>query len=399
LRHDIIELAKKHDQWRNSSCINLQPSENILSPAVRRLLASDMASRYTLRSNEFIGNGGASNSYGGTKYMDEIERRGEETASKLFGARTSLKPLSGHIASLLMIASVCRKGDTIMAVSSADGGYDGYGQSYIPDMFSLKFRPLQFDREIWNVKGEETAEDIRRYKPKLVVLGQSFILFPYDIGPISDACREEGTVLAYDASHVLGLVAGGRFQRPIQERCDILIGSTHKSFPGPQGGIFATNDDGIWKSFVWNCTWRLIDNAHWNRIAALSQAMEEMRRHASNYAARIEANTQALGRSLGEEGVVCKFSGIGYSRSHQLHLDSDALASMDLSLAKLNEELEKNDIIVDTTGRIGTSEVSRLGMGAREMRLISALVGGALRGENVKAEANRLRKRFDVHYL
>jgi glycine hydroxymethyltransferase len=398
LRYDIPLLAGRHDRWRNSRCINLQPSENILSPAVRKLLSSDMASRYTLRSNEFISNGGASNSYGGTKYMDEIEMRGEETASKLFGARTSLKPLSGHIASLLMFASVCRKGDTIMAVSSADGGYDGYGQDYIPDLFSLKFRPIQFDRERWNVRDEETAADIRRYKPKLVVLGQSFILFPYDMRAISDACKDEGCILAYDASHVLGLVAGGRFQRPIQEGCDILIGSTHKSFPGPQGGIFATNDERIWKSFVWNCTWRILDNAHWNRIAALSQAMEEMKRHGSSYAARIEANTRALGRSLSEQGLKCKFGELGFSRSHQLHLDTGALADRGLSLANLNEKLERNDIIVDTTGRIGTAEVSRLGMGVREMRRISALVGGALRGEDVKAEANSLRRKFDVHY-
>ena len=398
LQSDILSTVRKHDRWRGSRCINLQPSENILSPAVRHILASDMAGRYTLRSNEHIDNNGALNSYGGTRYMDDVEQMGEESASRLFGGRVSLKPLSGHVASLLMFASVCRRRDSVMAISSKDGGYDGYGQDYIPELFSVNFMEIPFDRKVWNIKTEETAEAIRKNKPRLVILGQSFILFPYDVRAVSDACKEAGSLLAYDASHVLGLVAGARFQQPLKEGCDIMIGSTHKSFPGPQGGIFATTDDDVWKRFIRSTTWRIIDNAHWNRIAGLAQTMSEMSRHGRNYASRIQRNSRSLGRYLSKGGLRCLFGEQGYSESHQLHIDPSAVNALGMSFGTLSERLESNDIIVDTTGRFGTSEVSRLGMGDREMKRIAALIDEVLAGRNVKRRVNKLRRSFKIQY-
>lgn len=395
----IEELVRAHDEWRSGRCINLQPSENILSPAVRRALSSDMAGRYTLRSNEFITNDGAANSYGGTRYLDEVESLGEETASSLFhGAHVSLKPLSGHVASLLMVAATCRKGDTIMSIPSTEGGYDGYGQQYIPDLFSLKFRPLPFDRERWNVDENVAAEAIREVKPRLVVLGQSFILFPYKMKEIREACDDARAVLAYDASHVMGLVTGGRFQDPVGEGADIVVGSTHKSFPGPQGGLFVTGDDGIWREFTKNTTWRVIDNAHWNRIAGVAQAFLEMKRHGPRYAARIQSNSASLGRYLHQEGIECKFGRLGYSKSHQLHLDGAAMTAAGFTFGSFSSKLQGSDIIVDTTGRLGTSEVSRLGMGEKEMKSIASLVGEAAAGRDVRAKANKLRREFDIHY-
>ncbi len=357
-----------------------------------------MAGRYTLRSNEHISNNGAPNSYGGTRYMDEVEEKGEECASTLFGGRVSLKPLSGHIASLLMFASVVKRGDGVMAISARDGGYDGYGPEYITELFSANFIEMPFDRKSWNIRAEEAAACIRRNRPKLVILGQSFILFPYDIGAVGDACREAGALLAYDASHVLGLVAGGRFQQPLKEGCDIMIGSTHKSFPGPQGGIFATTDDGVWKAFVRNTTWRILDNAHWNRIAALAQAMEEMRRHGSSYASRIQKNSRSLGKYLSGGPLRCLFAEQGYSMSHQLHIDPSAVGPAGLTFGGISETLEESDIIVDTTGRLGTSEVSRLGMGDREMKAIAGLMQEALAGRNVRSKTNKLRRGFKLHY-
>ena len=395
----IEGYVRAHDLWRGTQCINLQPSENILSSAVRSVLSSDMAGRYTLRSNEFISNSGAANSYGGTRYMDEVESFGEETASSLFhGAHASLKPLSGHIASLLMIASTCRKGDTIMAVASSDGGYDGYGEGYIPDIFSLKFEALPFNRRKWNLDAVAAAEAIRARRPRLVILGQSFILFPYDMKPIHDACTDSGSLLAYDASHVMGLVTGGRFQDPVAEGADMVVGSTHKSLPGPQGGLFITPDDGIWREFTRNTTWRIIDNAHWNRIAGVAQALYEMKKHGPRYAARIQSNSSSLGRHLTSSGLECRFGELGYSRSHQLLLDETSLGGLGFTFGGMSERLGRDDIVTDTTGRLGTSEVSRLGMGDREMREVASLVVEALKGRNVKSKANKLRKRFKLHY-
>ncbi|MEM3851923.1 MAG: hypothetical protein QXP70_02875 [Methanomassiliicoccales archaeon] len=394
----VERLVRQHDGWRSGRCINLQPSENILSHAVRMLLSTDMASRYTLQSSEFVDNGGATNSYGGTRYMDDVERLGEEFAKEVFRARfASLKPLSGHIASMLMISTVCSKGDTIMAVQSADGGYDGYGPNYLADIFSLNFKPLPFDWQSFTIDSDKAAEQIIAIKPRLVILGQSFFLFPYNMGPIREACDDAGAFLGYDASHVLGLVAGGEFQDPLGEGADIVLGSTHKSFPGPQGGIFLTNDRELFRGFQRNLTWRLIDNAHWNRIAAMSQALYEMKRYGRKYAERVVANSHYLGRAL-EGKLSCMFSEKGYSASHQLLIDKAALAEKGFSPATLSATLEKNDIIVDTTGRLGTAEITRLGMLSRDVKAVASLISEAIEGKMVKGKTNKLRRRFKVRY-
>jgi len=399
MRPSIKSMVEAHDRWRRFRCINLQPSENILSDAVLSILSSDMAGRYTLRSNEFINNSGAGNSYSGTKFMDMVEEEGAALAARMFSANfASLKPLSGHIASLLAVASTCRKGDLMMAVSPAHGGYDGYSQAYIPDILSLKFEELPFDEEKWNLDVDSAASMIERRKPRLVMLGQSFILFPYNIGELRKACDSAGSYLAYDASHVLGLIAGGRFQDPLREGADILIGSTHKSFPGPQGGIFATTSDDIEREYIRNTTWRFIDNAHWNRIAALSQALSEMKRYGRAYASRIQSNSRWLGEALHDAGIDCRFAGLGYSRSHQLHMDGGSLSERSHTFSSLSALLEENDVIIDTTGRLGTAEASRLGMGRKEMRMIASFFIEAMEGRKIRGKVNKLRRSFNLRY-
>ena len=48
------------------------------------------------------------------------------------------------------------------------------------------------------------------------------------------------TTIMYDMAHVLGLV-GDHFQKPFEEGAEIVTGSTHKTFFGPQRGVIGVN--------------------------------------------------------------------------------------------------------------------------------------------------------------
>jgi glycine hydroxymethyltransferase len=67
---EILALVEKHENWRGKECLNLIPSENVMSPAVRGLLSSELGHRYTARDRFYMG----------TRFMDEIEEFGEELA-------------------------------------------------------------------------------------------------------------------------------------------------------------------------------------------------------------------------------------------------------------------------------------------------------------------------------
>jgi glycine hydroxymethyltransferase len=102
---------------------------------------------------------------------------------------------------------------------------------------------------MFTIDTEGVCSLIRRKKPRLVILGASLILFPYDLESIRKCCDDVGSYLGYDGSHVLGLIAGKRFQPDSLEFCDVLIGSTHKTFFGPQGGIILSRSDDIKELF------------------------------------------------------------------------------------------------------------------------------------------------------
>ncbi|MCK5562802.1 hypothetical protein KAI30_01405, partial [Candidatus Bathyarchaeota archaeon] len=70
---EILSLVRKHEDWRAKECINLIPSENVTSPAVRSLLSSDFGHRYT--STEGF--------YTGTKFIDQSELYGEKLAKQV----------------------------------------------------------------------------------------------------------------------------------------------------------------------------------------------------------------------------------------------------------------------------------------------------------------------------
>ena len=89
----------------------------------------------------------------------------------------------------------------------------------------------------FNIDPEKSAYVIRAAKPGIVTFGGSLFLFPHPIKELKEVCDEVGAYVAYDASHVLGLIAGGQFQDPLREGADFITSSTHKTFPGPQGGV------------------------------------------------------------------------------------------------------------------------------------------------------------------
>ncbi|MGQ9587023.1 MAG: serine hydroxymethyltransferase [Thermoplasmata archaeon] len=318
----FLDSMRAQEKWRVEESINLLPSENISSPQVRALLSSDFGHRYTLPMNAEYAGTYLENSYRGTRITTEIELKAEEAVKGVFSAKYAcVQPLSGHIAAMISIVSTTSRRDTMCAIQPEHGGYDGYAQQYIPDILGLRAMGLPFDSDRYNLQTEAATNLIRERKPRLVILGASFMLFPYDVGPIRDACDEADSTLAYDGSHVLGLIAGGEFQRPLREGADILYGSTHKSFFGPQGGIIVTDDKGLDASVRKNLTWRMVDNIHWNRVAALGQALLEARRFGPAYAKQVVRNSQRLGKELKGRGFPIMFEELGFTKSHQLLID------------------------------------------------------------------------------
>jgi len=377
---EILSMVKKHEEWRGKQCLNLIPSENVMSPAVRELLSSELGHRYTSRKHFYMG----------TSFIDEIEQFGEEIAKKVFRAETAdLRPLSGHIADLIFLASFAKAKDGLMCVSPEDGGYPGFWKNGLAGLFSLKAVPFPFSKNDMNIKVEEAKEAIKRIKPKIVIFGASLITFPHPVKELAEVARENGACVGFDGSHVMGLIAGEQFQDPLREGAHALFGSTHKSFFGPQGGIILAEEEHgeILKAKIHPA---FLDNAHWNRIAALTLALVEMKNFGKAYAKQMIRNSKALAKVLHDYGfpVVCQH--LGFTQSHQVILNYGGYEQGRV----VAEKLQRANIIVDCGVRIGTCEVTRRGMREEEMLKIAELIKRAVidgeQPENIRKDVAKL---------
>jgi len=386
---EILALVEKHEKWRGKECLNLIPSENVMSPAVRGLLSSELVHRYTARDRFYMG----------TRFMDEIEEFGEELAREVFEAEIAdLRPLSGHVADMIFVACFSKTSDVLMCVSPDDGGYPGLWDDGLAGLLGLKAVPLPFLKESMNIDVGKAEETIKRFKPKILIFGASLITFPHPVKELASVARENGALVGFDGSHVLGLIAGKHFQDPLREGAHALFGSTHKSFFGPQGGIIlADKEHGeVIKARIYP---RFVDNAHWNRIAALTLALAEMKEFGKEYAEQVIRNAKALAKNLHSYGLPVKCSHLGFTESHQLILDFGGYERG----REIAQKLQQANIIVDCVIRIGTCEVTRRGMKEAEMAKIAELIKRTvLDGENpeiIKREVAKLCSEFhEVEY-
>jgi glycine hydroxymethyltransferase len=330
----------------------------------------------------------------GTHFTDKIEEYGETIARQVFDAEyANLRPLSGHIADLIMLANFAEQGDTLMCVSPKDGGYPGMWKKGLAGLLRFRVEQFPFSRREWNIKIEETEQAIMRAEPKIVIFGASLITFPHPVKELAKVAQEYGAFVGFDGSHVMGLIAGGQFQDPLREGAHALFGSTHKSFFGPQGGIIlADKETGqhiskrVYPAFV--------DNAHWNRIAALTLALAEMKSFGKAYAKQIVSNSQTLAKALKDYGfpVICEE--LGFTRSHQVILDYGNYQKGRV----VAQKLQRANIIVDCVVRIGTCEATRRGMKEKEMLRVAELLKRTLvdgeRPSDIKRDVARLSAEF-----
>jgi glycine hydroxymethyltransferase len=394
MRKRLKNIYDLHKSLRNES-INLLPSENAISPMARMFLSGDMGQRYFFKT-PYNSSNGISYSYCGTKYIEETVQIGEALAKELFHAKyTSLYSVSGHLSNIGMLFAYTKPGDSIIVSDPNYVGYPGLDKNMLPKYFNLNVYYLpHIDGSPELIDYEKTSELIRNVKPKIVVYSSAHTLFPIKIEEISNYCLEVDAKFIYDGSHPLGLIAGGEFQDPLNEGADILIGGTQKSFPGPQGGIIATNNCGEEIEKVNHFV--IVDNPHFHRISALTVALAEMKDFGKDYANQVILNTKTLANELYKAGLPVRYANMGFTESHMFKLE------LFNEFQGLINQLEQSQIMLDSAGRIGTAEMTRYGMKEDEMKIIANLIIKVWKGtdaKNIKNTVIELRKSFkNVHF-
>ena len=166
---------------------------------------------------------------------------------------------------------------------------------------------------------DAACKTIREVQPKVALFGQSVFLFPTPLEEMAAAAKEVGASVMYDGAHVLGLIAGGQFQDPLREGADLMTGSSHKTFPCPQGGfLLSSSDDPAFQRRLNNAMFPgVCSSYHLHHVAGKVMALAEFMEYGEAYAKDTVANAQAFAAALASEGFDVLAESRGYTASHQ----------------------------------------------------------------------------------
>jgi glycine hydroxymethyltransferase len=381
----VVEAVKKNEEWRGERCINLLAPEAPTSPMVRSLLASEIGTRAA------EGNIGRVNRwFAGTQYIDEVEALCVELLKVAFRCNYADHRLMGSmLGNMAVYHALAQPGDAIMSASQPFGGHSSNRYDGPAGMRGLKIFDVPFDREELEVDLDAFAKAARQHKPKLVVMGMSMTLFPLPVREMSRIIAEWGGQFVFDGAHQAGLIAGGQFQDPLNEGAVILTGSAGKTFSGPQSGMILWNDPALTKPLTDTIFPVLAATHQVNRVAALAVSAAEMIEYGKFYMAQIVRNSKALGKALDERGIPVLGAHRGYSQSHQIIARVKQFGGgLDVAhrLAEANIITNKNLVPEDKPEdwdrpsglRIGTIEVTRLGMNEDDMQAIAGFIARIL---------------------
>ena len=308
------ELMKDHNDWMRNS-INLIASENVTSSAVKTAMVSDLSHRYAEgQAYERF--------YQGCTYIDEIEDITKKLSCELYDCTyANVQPVSGVTANMAAFFGFSNIGDKMMAMNIPYGGHISHAKVSAAGICGLTTYDHPFDPSIMNIDIDAMNKKIRELEPKIILFGGSLFLFPHPIKEAVDAANEVGATILYDAAHVLGLIAGKQFQDPLKEGATAMMASTHKTFPGPQGGIILSQEEN--KDLIDNAVFPgVVSNHHLHHLAGLGIATAEMLEFGEDYAKQTIKNAQALAAALAEEGFNVMCEDLGYTKSHQVAMNT-----------------------------------------------------------------------------
>jgi glycine hydroxymethyltransferase len=381
----ILDAVDKSGRLYRDS-IPMIASENIISPLVAKAVNSDLHGRYAegLPGKRY---------YQGCDDFDTIENIGIESAKRVFNCRfANIQSISGTVSNMAALKALAKPGDTITAVSTADGGHISHARMGAVGVRGLNVVTYPWDEERMEPDIDAACEIIRQTKPEIALFGQSVFLFPTPLQEIADAAHEVGAKVMYDGAHVLGLIAGGQFQDPLREGADVMTGSSHKTFPGSQGGFMLSNsDDEKFQRKLNNSIFPgTCSSYHLHHVAGKAVALAEFEAFGADYARDIISNAKALGAALAAEGFDVIAEDRGYTASHQIltrhgGIDSGAGLRAAAILEDAGIITNMNMLPGDTkamTGpsglRLGVPELTRVGMGTDEMQDVAGFFARAL---------------------
>ena len=369
-----VAEALVNELERERTNLRLIASENYASPAVLAALGSTMTDKY---AEGYPGR----RYYGGCEFVDVTERLAIDRAKALFGAdHANVQPHSGASANLAVFGAFLEphSDDKVLGMVLAHGGHLTHGSPVNVSGKWFNFVGYEVDRETEQLDMDRIRDLAKAERPKIILSGYTAYPRTIDFAAFREIADEVGALLWVDASHFIGLVAGGAYPSPVPY-ADVVTFTTHKALRGPRGAMIVCKEEHA----------KAIDKAVFpmmqggpleHCIAAKAVALKEASTpEFKAYADRTVRDARALAAGLTDEGLRIVSGG---TDSHLILADTRPLDIDGKTAEAVADEvgiaLNKNQIPYDPNPpstpsgiRVGTPGPSTLGMDEPEMREIA----------------------------
>lgn len=370
----------------HKNTIPLCAAENIISPFAKIPLSGNYQERYIMGGTA---NFNINDNFIGSQYLVPFYELIEKKCKELFNAKyVDAKTLSGMNCVLTLLMSITNHGDKIFLLDENSGGHPSVPE--ICKKLGLDITFIPFNYEKYTIDYDQLNLLLIKEKPKYICLAPSDIIFPFEI----ERLELDNTILLYDASQLLGLIAGGVALNPLNiNKNIILFGGTHKTLPGPTHGLIMTNSKALFNIMATSISPKFIRNTQMNQVLSLLFTLTEFSEFGHSYTNSIVNNVNELGGFLEEESFnIAKDKHI-YSKTHQLFIKCSSKNEMDtiyrnaiLSGVTLNKKERK--LFGGYGIRIGVQEITRYGWKSDDLKVISFIL-------NLLRESNFNKDLFD----
>jgi glycine/serine hydroxymethyltransferase len=430
----VQQLSRKVEQnniWRQKESFNLIPSESTPSLLVKVCEISDPAGRYaehrTMKGEEIY-------FYQGIDFIKAVEEDVCSELSHFFGSsEVEVRTISGQMANEVVFKAMVRylnreraegqpmrKMRLVMNNDLTKGGHlssqpMGALFNFVDEDISTgKERVVNFPVRVDNpykLDLDKLAEITEQHKPELMIFGKSMFIYQEPIEFISELVKdwEDRPVIMFDMAHVLGLY--GAFQSPLDEGADVITGSTHKTFFGPQRGLIAGNFPKgsrlrkLWLDIMSRAFPGSTSNHHLGTLLALLMAAYEMNEFKEDYQNQVRRNAKAFARALKRRGVSVEGDEAdGFTETHQVLIRVSASGKgMEIARRLENNNLVTNyqalpddETFLEPSGiRMGVQEMTRFGMKEKDFDGLAEFIADVvMKNRNVKKDVKAYRQRF-----
>ncbi|MFZ1075216.1 MAG: serine hydroxymethyltransferase [Minisyncoccia bacterium] len=399
-----IYAAIAGEEKRQEEGLELIPSENYVSQAVKEAMASSLTNKY---SEGYPGK----RYYGGQEFTDKVELIAIERAKKLFNAAyANVQPLGGANANIAMYMALLSPGDTILGMDLSHGGHltHGHPVTYLTKIFDF-VRYKMKDVETGEIDYAEMLQVAKEVRPKIILAGFSAYPRELEYQKFVDIARDVGALAVMDIAHIAGLIAGGAAKNPFDFGFDIMTTTTHKTLRGPRGGMILTRESEELAKKIDKAVFPgLQGGPHMHQIAAKAVSFKEaLQSSFKAYAKQIILNAKAM------EGVFKEQKArmiAGGTDNHLILLDvwtsfGVSGADAEILLDRAGITLNKNSIADDTRKpmdpsgiRFGTPAVTTRGFGEAESAQVAKIMVDVLTKKTDAAAAKEEVKKLALSH-